>query len=183
MHALLIVDMQKDFVKRLSAETLEAIVRGQNELMRVFAQHKLPIFFVITEHSPDGSDALKKAREENDVPAAKDSPGAQFVDGLVVPPSATIVKKKKYSVFFEPETRRMVESFAGTIVIAGVNTHACVRTLAVDANQREQDVIIAVDAIASYDPGYHQESLRYLGARIGRVLTNDAIIREVARQP
>jgi nicotinamidase-related amidase len=33
--------------------------------------------------------------------------------------------------------------------LAGINTHACIRTAAIDAFQRDYDVILAGDCIAS----------------------------------
>lgn len=33
-----------------------------------------------------------------------------------------------------------------------VSTHACIRTAAIDAYQRDLCVVIAIDAINSYDP-------------------------------
>ena len=51
------------------------------------------------------------------------------------------------------------------IAVAGVNTHACVRTTAIDAYKRDYHVVIASDCVASYDDDYHRESMRYLGGR------------------
>jgi isochorismate hydrolase len=56
-------------------------------------------------------------------------------------------------------------------VLAGVNTHACVRTTAIDAYQRDLDVIIAREAVGSYDKTHEAVSLRYMDGKIASVVS------------
>ncbi len=46
---------------------------------------------------------------------------------------------------------------------------------AIDAYQRDWEVIVAADCIGSYDPEHHKISLRYMKDKIGLVMTNDQI--------
>jgi isochorismate hydrolase len=62
------------------------------------------------------------------------------------------------------------------LVIAGVNTHACVQMTAIDAYQRDYEVIIARDAVASYDQRHYDVSIDYLDGEITQVLGNEAIL-------
>ena len=64
------------------------------------------------------------------------------------------------------------------LILCGINTHACVRMAAIDAFQRDLEVIIAADCVDSYDKEHHDISLRYLGRDISRVLDNDQIMNE-----
>ena len=57
-----------------------------------------------------------------------------------------------------------------TLELAGINTHACVRMTAIDANQRDLDVIIAREAVGSQDREHAAVSLRYMDGKIARVL-------------
>ena len=59
-----------------------------------------------------------------------------------------------------------------------MNTHACVRTTAIDAYQRDLEVIIVREAVGSYDKEHAAVSLRYLDGKIARVLP---LGEEVAR--
>ncbi len=46
----------------------------------------------------------------------------------------------------------MLEGLGVTqVILCGVNAHACIRTAAIDAYQRDLRVIIATDYIGSYD--------------------------------
>jgi len=47
-----------------------------------------------------------------------------------------------------------------TLVVSCVNTHACVRTTVIDAYQRDFDVVVASDCIASYDDQHHEVTRR-----------------------
>jgi isochorismate hydrolase len=84
--------------------------------------------------------------------------------------------KNRYSAFFGTQLAQLLESVrCSHLIIAGVNTHACVRATAVDAFQLDYNVILATDSIASYDDEYHRESIRYLAQAIGRPMNNGEI--------
>jgi isochorismate hydrolase len=61
------------------------------------------------------------------------------------------------------------------IILAGINTHACIRTTAIDAYQRDFSVVLASDCIDSYDEEHHQISLRYMKDKLASVLSNQEI--------
>lgn len=63
--------------------------------------------------------------------------------------------------------------------MAGVNTHACVRTTVIDAYQRDYEVIIAVECVDSYDKEHHQISLRYLTDGLAAGYTNQELFAEL----
>lgn len=46
---------------------------------------------------------------------------------------------------------------------------------AIDAYQRDWEVIIASDCVGSYDRGYHDVSLRYMKDKIAGVMSNEDI--------
>jgi isochorismate hydrolase len=173
--------MQNDFVSRLRRDILLDVAVNINTLSCLFERNRLPIYMVVTEHKPDGSDALLRAREENDIPARSGTEGARVVDPLYVPSSASVIRKTKYSAFFGTPLSDLLGAFKGTVVIVGVNTHACVRATAIDACQRDIPVIIPADAVASYDQVYHDESLRYLGSRIGTVVETAHLVDLIQR--
>ncbi len=64
-------------------------------------------------------------------------------------------------------------------MIAGINTHACVRMAAIDAYQRDMRVNLASEAIDSYDEDHARVSLSYMDGKMVRVLENAAIKVEI----
>ena len=84
--------------------------------------------------------------------------------------------KKRYSAFFATDLdTRLSNIRPDVLVIAGVNTHACVRMTAIDAYQRDYDVIVR-ECVASSDPEHHDVTLRYLDGNITRVLPTAEIL-------
>jgi len=172
-----VIDVQNDFLARLRREDKSSLLDSLNELLAEFARRHMPIVFVDTEHMPDGSDALPRARHEGIVPAVRGTPGAASPQELLKPRPLRRITKTKYSIFFETEFGALAAKLPTPLIFAGVNTHACVRASLIDAVQRDLPVVIAQDCTASYEPAWHSESLQYFAKRFGPVLSNETIIR------
>jgi len=52
---------------------------------------------------------------------------------------------------------------------------------AIDAYQRDWQVILAADCVDSYDREHHEISLRYMSGKIASVMTNEEIRGMLAR--
>lgn len=90
------------------------------------------------------------------------------------------VLKKRYSAFFRTELDDLLKKIqADTIVVSGVNTHACVRTTVIDSYQRDYELIIAVECVDSYDEEHHRISLRYLTEAMAVGRTNQELFAEL----
>jgi nicotinamidase-related amidase len=63
---------------------------------------------------------------------------------------------------------------------AGGLVNRCVWTNAIDAYQRDYEVLVASDCVASYDAGHHEVTKRYLDAGIARFQPSDEIAKMVA---
>jgi len=84
--------------------------------------------------------------------------------------------KKRYSAFYGTTLDEILVRLApDALILAGINTHACIRTTAIDAYQRDWPVILATDCIDSYDREHHEISLRYMRDKIAAVMSNEEI--------
>jgi maleamate amidohydrolase len=98
--------------------------------------------------------------------------GANIIPELVPRSTEPHVIKKRYSAFFGTKLDGLIASLGiDTVVLTGVNTHACVRMTAIDAYQRDVDVIIAKEAVGSYDRRHEEMSLRYMNGKIASVVS------------
>jgi nicotinamidase-related amidase len=89
--------------------------------------------------------------------------------------------KKRYSVFFGTDLDETLKRLRPALaVVAGINTHACVRTTVIDSYQRDDAVVLATECIASYDKAHHEITKRYLDGAIARLLPNREIIMRLA---
>jgi maleamate amidohydrolase len=56
------------------------------------------------------------------------------------------------------------------IILAGVNTHACIRMAAIDAYQRDFEVLIVRECVASKDVHHHDVTMDYLAGGVARLV-------------
>lgn len=176
-NCLIVIDMQNDFLKRLEDDTRAALILNTNQLIDVFRASGCPIIWVQQVLSPDHSDAPLLIRDRR-IPVVIDgTPGAQIHTDLARHDEDAVVTKKRYSAFFETSLQQLLNDIAPEqITLAGVNTHACVRTTAIDAYQRDMRVLLASDCLASHDQEHGRISLAYMDGNIGMAVTNDQII-------
>lgn len=176
---LMVVDMLNDFFDRspeLAAQRPQ-LVAGTNVLVRVFRSSGQPIIWVRQEFARDLHDAFREMRANNVSITIAGSAGCELLPELEQLPQDTVLVKKRYSAFFGTDLdARLSKIRPDVLVIAGVNTHACVRTTAIDAYQRDYDVIVAAECVASSDLEHHNVTLRYLDGNIARVLATTDLV-------
>jgi len=181
--ALVIVDMLNDFFHQhptLSSKRA-GLVAAINGLTRAFRAHQQPIIWVRQEFAPDLSDAFLVMRKRNLRVTIAGTEGCEILPELQRHPSDTIIVKKRYSAFFGTELDAILRALRPpSLVIAGVNTHACVRATVIDAYQRDYEVIVVSDGIASYDVEHHEITKRYLEGTIARFLPSAEIVKRLS---
>ena len=176
---LLVVDMLNDFFRQHAALAAQrtTLVAGINELTAVFRQCGHPIMWVRQEFAPDLSDSFLVMRKRQLRVTIAGTDGCEILSDLQRLTSEPVVVKKRYSAFFGTNLdERLRQLDAQVVAICGIKTHAWVRTTAIDAYQRDYDVIVASECIGSYDAEHHEVSKRYLGGGIARVLSNAEIL-------
>jgi nicotinamidase-related amidase len=109
------------------------------------------------------------------------TPGCQIASELAVSSSDAILIKKRYSAFYATTLDQCLTDLRPDgLILAGINTHACIRMTAIDAYQRDWEVILAADCVDSYDREHHEISLRYMRDKIASVMSNEEIRRMFA---
>src|SRR5262249_55798245 len=152
---LIVIDMLVDYFERLPAlaDQRRGLVGGINALTARFRGAGRPVVWVRQEFKADLSDAFLDMRRRGTRVTIEGTPGSRILPELVRAPDDPEIVKKRYSAFFGTDLDALLPALgARTLVLAGINSHACVRMTAIDAFQRDYDVILAADCIASYDP-------------------------------
>jgi Isochorismatase family len=92
-------------------------------------------------------------------------------------PSAVVAEiKKRYNAFFGTNLDQMLHRLMpDVLILAGINTHACVRVTAIDAYQRDWEIVVAADCVDSYDREHHDISMKYMKDKIATVMSNQQI--------
>jgi nicotinamidase-related amidase len=175
----LIIDMQVDFFAHdLLTRLRPALVTNTNALVASARVAGSSIVWVRTEYSPDLADAPIEVRKNRISVVVSGTPGASLLPELNAIASDESIVKKRYSAFFRTDLDEILDRHAcKTIIVAGVNTHACARSTVIDAYQRDYPVLLAKDCIASYDKEHHDISWRYMDGKLGRGMTNSELFK------
>ena len=178
---LIVIDMLNDFLDRWETARKEELVLSINDLVGIVRNSGHPVLWVRQEFEPDLRDAFPEMKAKGIQITIKGTPGAQILSDLAVSPSDPVIVKKRYSAFFGTNLDEVLNQFhPDSIILAGINTHACVRMTAIDAYQRDWPVILASDCVDSYDREHHDITLRYIKDKLAAVLTNREIAAALA---
>ena len=160
--ALIVIDMLNDFLAKWEEIQKQRLISSINDLIGMMRQHHHPIIWVRQEFEPDLRDAFPEMITKGIRITIRGTDGCQIVPGLNFAPSDPVVVKKRYSAFFKTDLENVLQRLMpDELVLAGINTHACVRTTAIDAYQRDWKVIVASDCVDSYDREHHVISMKH----------------------
>jgi len=173
---LLVIDMLNDYLDTWDLERKDELICAINELVKMMRQASLPVIWVRQEFEPDLRDAFPEMRSKQIYVTIRGTRGCQIHSQLAVATPDLVVVKKRYSAFFGTGLDETLGRLRpDTLILAGINTHACIRATAVDAYQRDWPLVLASDCIDSYDREHHDISLKYMKDKMARVLKNDEI--------
>lgn len=175
--AITVIDMQVDFFdKPRLRDCQHTLIANINALTAFGRAATLPVIWVRTIYQPDMSDANRYLKQHNITMLVKGTKGSALLPGLHTDVYDHHLVKKRYSAFFRTELDTLLAKLdVDALIVAGINTHACVRTTVIDAYQRDYPVAIAADCVNSYDGEHHDLSLRYMNNKVCDLLTNAQI--------
>ena len=178
--SLIIIDMLNDFLDRWTDTDREQLIRYTNELAAACRSVGIPIIWVRQEFREDLTDAFLEMRDKGISMTIAGTRGAQIHADLKRLENEPVIIKKRYSAFFKTHLDNLLSDLnIGRVILAGVNTHACIRMAGIDAYQRDFRVIIADQCTDSVDPEHAVVSLNYMRNKIAAVMSNEEIKRAI----
>ena len=173
---LIIIDMVNDFLEKWAPAQKQQLVRSINDLIGLMRQRGHPIIWVRQEFEPDLRDAFPEMKTKGIRITIKGTTGCEIASDLATAQSDPVVIKKRYSAFFGTDLDQMLHRLTpDVLILAGINTHACVRVTAIDAYQRDWEIVVAADCVDSYDREHHDISMKYMKDKIATVMSNQQI--------
>jgi len=198
--ALIIIDMQRDFVEPGGfGETLgnkvallQAVIPATARLLAAFRAAGLPVIHTRECHRPDLSDC-PPAKRDRGKPSLRigdpgpmgrilisGEPGADIIPELYPVEGEIVLDKPGKGAFYAtPLGELLAERKIGQLVFAGVTTEVCVQTTMREANDRGFECLLATDATESYFPEFKQAAIDMItaqGAIVGWAATVDHIV-------
>ncbi len=159
--ALLIIDMQRDVLKEIVKSGVEVVPAIQTTL-GVCRAKQLPIVHLIRAHRSSGIDVeLFRYQHFKDRPLlVEGTEGAEIIDELKPLPSEYVVKKRRFSGFFQTDLLMVLMRLQVTsLIICGVQTPNCIRCTVTDAIAYDYEVTLLEDATAAQTPEVHRANL------------------------
>lgn len=167
---LLITDMLNDFVREDGALTCGKPARDivpfiQNKIKEI-REEGGTIIYLTDSHEPDD-------REFSFFPphCISGTSGAEIIDELAVEENDIIIKKTRYSGFYETELEEVLaELNPDEVHIVGVCTSICVMDTVSGLRDRDYMAVVHKNGVADFDEEAHRFSLKrmekVLGAKV-----------------
>ena len=164
--ALLIIDMQNDFVGEgaiLQVTGAERIIPKIQEVLELFRSRNLPVIHVLRVHTSDGSDVeiFRRHIFQETSFAVEGTRGAAVIDDLAPKSGEYELKKTRMSAFIGTPLDLILRSqMVDTVVVAGIQTPNCVRTTVFDAMAYNYHACLVDDATGAQNDEIHQSNVR-----------------------
>jgi len=195
--ALLIIDMQRDFVMpggfgELLGNDVSRVrpaIEPTRRVLEAWRKKRLQVVHTREGHRPDLSDCppSKKARGRLKVGIGDRGPmgrvlvrgeyGHDIIDELKPMPGEPIIDKPGKGAFFATDLDLILKNRGiRSLIVTGVTTEVCVQTTAREANDRGYECLVLEDCVGSYFPEFHRVALEMIKAQGGIVgwVTNSA---------
>lgn len=171
-NVVLVVDMVRGFLEPghnlYCGDDARKIIPNVQRLLREEQATGSHIIYICDNHDPDDQEfktfaphCIRGTRETEVIPELSEFPGE-------------IIPKQRYSGFFGTSLeQRLQELRPEKIIICGVCTDICVMYTTADARNRDYQVEVPADCVATFDPEAHRFALQHiekiLGARVVNV--------------
>jgi len=186
--ALLIIDMQRDFLEPggfgaalgNDVSKLRQIVGACRDLLARARAAGLAVIHTREGHRPDMSDAppAKVARGSPSMRIGDTGPmgrilirgeaGHEIIPELAPVASEPVIDKPGKGAFYQTDLDLMLRNRGiDTLLVCGVTTEVCVHTTVREANDRGYRCIVVADCCGSYFPEFHEVGLRMIAAQGG----------------
>ncbi len=170
-NALLVIDMLRGFLEEgfplyCGARARRIIPNVQGLIERELARGS-KVFFVCDHHVPDDYEfRIFPPHCIEGTIEAELIPELAHYEGEIVP-------KRRYSAFFgTPLEKKLRDLKPEKIIVCGVCTNICVLHTVANARNRDYEVEVPIDCVASFDEKAHYTALEHMEKVLGAKLTS-----------
>ncbi len=175
--ALLLIDLQNDFLDRLESEAAKMkVVAGAAALLSFCRERKIPVLHIHTQTKREGWDRMPHWVRNDYHACIEDSNGAMSPSVLQPVDGEPVIYKRFFNPFNNKELHETLQSLnVDNVILSGLYSHACVRATAMEAYERGYTVWIGEDAIDSTEPLHAELSRSWLHGRAAEFFSVDEI--------
>jgi len=170
-NVVLVIDMLRGFLEEgyplYCGARARRIIPGVQSLLEQELAQGSKIFFLCDHHTPD--DPEFKMFPPHCIEGTAETeviPELAGYEGEVIP-------KRRFSGFFDTLLEKTLKQVKPEkLVVCGVCTHICVMHTVADARNRDYQVEVPVDCVASFDEKAHHFALEHMEKTLGAKLTS-----------
>jgi biuret amidohydrolase len=198
--ALLIIDMQRDFLEPggfgemlgNDVSQLRRTIEPNQKLLVAWRAKGLPVIHTREGHRPDLTDLppAKKIRGRGRTCIGDAGPmgrilvrgeaGHDIIPELYPLPTEPVIDKPGKGAFFATDLHAILQNRGiKQLIVTGVTTEVCVNTTVREANDRGYDCLVPSDCVGSYFPEFQEMGLKMIKAQggiFGWVSSSDKIL-------
>lgn len=199
--ALLVIDMQRDFVdpggfgEALGNDVsqLRKIVPALQRVLEAARASGITVIHTREGHRPDLTDLTPAKRARGRLTTGIGDPGPMgrilvrgeyghgIVDELQPLPDEPVIDKPGKGAFYATDLDTILNvRDIKSLIVTGVTAEVCVQTTVREANDRGYECLVLADGIASYFPQFYEmtiEMVKAQGGIFGWVSTSDELLR------
>jgi biuret amidohydrolase len=186
--ALLIIDMQRDFLEPggfgallgNDVSMLRRTIAPNQALLAAWRAARLPVLHTREGHEPGLSDLPPSKKIRGRGPACigdpgpmgrilvRGEPGHAIIPELAPLPGEVVIDKPGKGAFWSTDLHAILQAkHIRQLVVTGVTTEVCVHTTVREANDRGYDCLVLADCTGSYFPEFHAAGLAMIKAQGG----------------
>ena len=185
--ALLVIDMQNDFVKEgaiLEVPKIRSQIPKIKRLIETCRELEVPVIYTKQVYRPDSKvrtlimDMLPLLAKDG---LRDGTEGAEIYHEIEPKHGDTIVKKMGFNAFYNTDLESVLRNINGrrnvdTVVICGTVTNICCESTARGAFERDYKVVFGSDITSTWTDEFQTLALKIIAYAFGRVMTCDEII-------
>jgi nicotinamidase/pyrazinamidase len=174
INAVVVVDMLRGFLEAgnplFCGEDARRTIPNIQTLLTVESKKGSRIFFIADCHAPD--DAEFKTFPPHCVAGTAET---EIIYELKKWATHPVIAKSRYSSFFDtPLDSELKLLKPERVIVVGVCTDICVLHTVADARNRDYNVEVPADCVASFDAQEHEWALRHMEKILGAKITREA---------
>ena len=170
-NIVLVVDMLRGFLEAghplYCGDRARRIIPNIQRLLEQELTRGSKVFFICDHHEPD--DLEFKMFPPHCIVGTVE---AEVIPELAKYPGE-VIPKRRYSAFFgTPLEEKLKKLKPEKLIVCGVCTHICVLHTVANARNRDYEVEVPVDCVASFDEATHRFALDHIEKTLGAKLTS-----------
>ena len=168
-NALLVVDMVVGFLESghnlYCGDDARKVIPNVKRLIEDEQAKESKLFFICDTHDPD--DLEFKMFPVHCVRGTEEAEVIPELSGY----EGEVIRKRRYSAFYDTDLeQRLAVLKPEKVIICGVCTDICVMHTAADARNRDYEVEIPIECVATFDPEAHRYALQHMEKILGAKL-------------